>query len=264
MTKYIKRFYDNEIWKQVELKSPFSERFELFISNYGNVKKNNLIKGNEIICKQPLTEGYPSINLTVILPIGKEDQAYFAIIRENIKVLKLDILNNTNLANLSEKPDAKLTEKIVESEKLLKTLQNNYLKSYRKREQKRKRFYGSLTHRLVAIYFLGKPMEDRNLVAHLDYDKLNNHHSNLKWMTREENAIHQKSSPFVIKSKAKVLVGPTRRTNTKLTEKQVMILKKRMNEGVSLADLAKRNKVSVMQLSRIKSGENWGKVPAAL
>ena len=43
-----------------------------------------------------------------------------------------------------------------------------------------------------------------------------------------------------------------------------MILKKRMNEGVSLADLAKRNKVTVTQLSRIKSGENWGKVPAAL
>ena len=264
MTKYIKRFYDTEVYKEVTLQSPFAERFKLYISNYGTVKKHNIIKGNEIISKQPLTEGYPSVNLTILMPISPEDQAYFEIIRENIKVLKLDILSNVTLANLSEKPDASLIEKIEENTKLCNKLEENYKKNYKKREQKRKRFYGALTHRLVAQYFLDQPAENQTLVAHIDYDKLNNHHSNLKWMSRDENALHQKSSPFVIKAKAKVLNGKTRRTNTKLTEKQVMILKKRMNEGVSLADLAKRNKVTVTQLSRIKRGENWGRVPAAL
>ena len=43
-----------------------------------------------------------------------------------------------------------------------------------------------------------------------------------------------------------------------------MILKKRMNEGVSLRELAKRNKVTETQLLRIKRGINWGKVAAAL
>ncbi|WP_309609739.1 HNH endonuclease [Flavobacterium sp.] len=264
MNNYITRFYDEEIWKEVELKSPFKERYELFISNYGNVKKNNLIKGNTTIVKQPLTEGYPSVNLTIILPISEEDKAYFEAIRENIKVLKLDISSMEKLAIISEKPDPVLFQKIIENDKLLKTIKTNYTKNYKKREQKRKRFYGSLTHRLVAQYFLPKPEDDKNLVAHLDYDKLNNHHSNLKWMTREENTIHQRNSPYVIKSKASVFEKPTRRTNTKLTVNQVMILKKRLNEQTPLSTLAKRYKVSETQLLRIKRGENWGKVPAAL
>ena len=202
--------------------------------------------------------------MSLLLPISEEDQTYFAIIRENINVLKLDIASNVTLANLSENPDLSLLEKINENQKLLNKLQENYKKNYKKREQKRKRYYGSLVHRLVAEYFLEKPADDKILVSHLDYDKLNNHHSNLQWMTRDENAAHQKNSPFVIKAKEKVLNSPTKRTNTKLTEKQVMILKKRMNEGVTLRELAKRNKVTVTQLARIKSGENWGKVPAAL
>ena len=130
MTKYIKRFYDNEVYKEVTLQSPFVERYKLYISNYGNVKKHNLIKGNEIICKQPLTEGYPSVHLTVLLPISEEDQTYFAIIRENIKVLKLDLQSSINLANLSENPDAKLVEKIETDQKLLEKLQDNYKKNY--------------------------------------------------------------------------------------------------------------------------------------
>ena len=264
MNNYITRFYDEEVWKEVELKSPFKERFEFFISNYGNVKKNNLIKGNSTIVKQPLTEGYPSVNLTLILPIGEEDKSYFAAIRENIKILKLDISTTEALAKLSEKPDPILFQKIADNEKLLKTMKINYTKNYKKREQKRKRFYGSLTHRLVALYFLPTPETNKNLVAHIDYDKLNNHHSNLKWMSREENTAHQKKSPYVIKSKVSILEKPTRRTNTKLTVNQVMILKKRLNEDTPLSKLAKRYKVSQTQLLRIKRGENWGKVPAAL
>ena len=264
MDNYITRFYDDEVWKEVELKSPFKERFEFFISNYGNVKKNNIIKGNTAVVKQPLTEGYPSVNLTLILPIGDEDRAYFATIRESIKVLKLDILSMEKLTNLSEKPDVILAQKIVENKKLLKKNETNYTKSYKQKEQKRKRFYGSLTHRLVATFFLPTPKNDKNLVAHIDYNKLNNHHSNLKWMTREENTAHQRNSPYVIKSKASVFEKPTRRTNTKLTVNQVMILKKRLNEDTPLSQLAKRYKVSETQILRIKRGENWGKVPAAL
>ena len=43
-----------------------------------------------------------------------------------------------------------------------------------------------------------------------------------------------------------------------------MILKKRLNEDTPLSQLAKRYKVSETQILRIKRGENWGKVPAAL
>jgi len=42
-------------------------------------------------------------------------------------------------------------------------------------------------HRLVAKMFLDNP-EDKRTVDHIDGDKLNNHVSNLRWMTYKENA----------------------------------------------------------------------------
>ena len=39
MKNYIKRFYDIEVWRQVDLQSPFVEKNEMYVSNYGNVKK---------------------------------------------------------------------------------------------------------------------------------------------------------------------------------------------------------------------------------
>ncbi|WP_411377401.1 HNH endonuclease [Flavobacterium psychrophilum] len=264
MTNYIKRFYDQEIWKQVELKSPFAEKYELHVSNHGNIKKINILKGTNYNITQTLTQGYPSVHFTTILPIQEKDQAYFTIIRNSMKFLKLDIASMTEAINLAEKPDTTLAQKIIETQELLKTINTNYIKNYKKREQKRKRNFSALIHRLVAIYFLEPAPEDKNLVGHIDYDKLNNHHSNLKWMTREESSLHQRSSPFVIKAKEKVLINGGHRGNTKLDEKQVMILKKRINEGIPLRELAKRTKVTETQLLRIKRGINWGKVPAAL
>jgi HNH endonuclease/NUMOD4 motif len=267
MTNYIKRFHDEEIWKQVELKSPFVEKYELWISNYGNIKKTTLASLLEKTVKPLLTEGYPSTNLTVITPVTEKERARFLPVRQEIAALKLEIKNYANdliLVSSEDKTYQSILNKIEEIEVILAKTTKDYLKKYQKTVSKRKKTFGGLIHRFIAILFIEKPSEDHNLVAHIDYDKLNNHHSNLKWMTREENAIHQKSSPYVIKAKAKVLVNGGHRSNTKLTESQVMIIKKRINEGVALRELAKRHKVTETQLLRIKRGINWGKVPAAL
>lgn len=267
MTNYIKRFYDEEVWKQVELKSPFVEKYELWISNYGNVKRITLASRLEKIVKPLLTEGYPSTNLTVLTPITERESAKFLPEQEEIAALKLEIKNYTSELVSIANEDIKyksILNKIDEAEAVLAKKKKSYLKKYQKAERIRKKTFGGLIHRFVAIYFLEKPSENHNLVAHIDYDKLNNHHSNLKWMTREENAAHQKNSPYVIKAKAKVLINGGHRANTKLTESQVMIIKKRINEGISLRELAKRNKITETQLLRIKRGINWGKVPAAL
>jgi len=45
-------------------------------------------------------------------------------------------------------------------------------------------------HRLVAFAFIENP-ENKSDVNHKDKDKLNNHLSNLEWMTRRENNIHR-------------------------------------------------------------------------
>jgi HNH endonuclease len=269
MDNYIKRFYDKEEWAKVELKTPFVEKFEMHVSNYGIVKRITKETGESRNVLQILTEGYPCVNIYAILPIEEKYHLIFTKNRKEIKDLEDEIkrlkaeivFHDTKTANYSQ-----TLAKIEETKALLDKVKSSYKRRYKKYETKRRRTFGNLVHRLVATAFVEKPSEKHNLVAHLDYNKHNNHHSNLKWMTREENVKHQLKSPFVIQSKIVVAnkKDTDKVTNAKLTISEVMILKKRMNEGVALRILAKRYAVTETQLLRIKRGENWAKVPAAL
>ncbi len=257
--------YDDEIWRAVNLQFPFSKKYELQISNYGNLKRFTIETLEEKILPQSLTEGYPASKFMMLTKMDEKDNLYFIEIRNYINTLKKEIRGIQKEFIKCDGRDAlfyNLTKKNEENERLLETIKKNYLKKLKQNEQSRKKTYSNLIHRLVAIYFLERPSEAHNLVAHLDYNKLNNHVSNLKWMTREENILHQRSSPFVIKSK-KEAIGNRKRTNTKLTESEVMIIKKRINENVPLRTLSKNFKVSKTQLLRIKRGINWSKVEPA-
>lgn len=262
---YLKRYYDNEVWKEIELKEPFCNRFQLFVSNFGQIKKYNKISHKETILSQPKTEGYPSFNTTYLQPITQEEQLYFAEIRKNLDFLKKEI---KLLALQLSKCDGKdsryyeVSKEIEKNQSLYHTINNNYVLNYKQKERKRRLFFGGLTHRFVANLFVEKPSDEHKFVAHLDYDKTNNHHSNLKWMTQNENTIHQQKSPFVIKAKIEAVITP-RITRQKLTIHQVMVIKKQINDNIPLRKLAKRYKVSETQLLRIKRGINWANIPAA-
>ncbi|MEQ8323701.1 MAG: NUMOD4 domain-containing protein [Vicingaceae bacterium] len=124
---------------------------------------------------------------------------------------------------------------------------------------KDKTFY---VHRLVAHYFLTVKREDDVFVLHLDYNKVNNHVSNLKWATKREMELHQQGSPYVKKARELRLLRKPQKGH-KLTSTQVLHLKKKIfdpNRKTRLKILAKQFGISEMQLYRIKSGENWSHV----
>ena len=113
----------------------------------------------------------------------------------------------------------------------------------------------SYIHRIVALIYCEK-REDQNFVIHLDFDKLNNIASNLKWVNRSELNLHNKKNPVHAKKIGK-------RTYSKLTEGRVRMIKKKIfdpNRRTRMKMIAKQFGISEMQLYRIKSGENWGNV----
>jgi hypothetical protein len=111
-------------------------------------------------------------------------------------------------------------------------------------------------HKLVAESYVEKPDEEHRFVIHLDFDKLNNHHENLKWATKDQMVEHNRENPAV---KNKPI--PRRTKNYKLTESKVKLIKKMLrNENNRLKMIAKQFGITHTQLNRIRSGENWGHV----
>ncbi len=118
-----------------------------------------------------------------------------------------------------------------------------------------KRTTSCYVHRVVAVLFLER-REDQKFVIHLDFDKLNNKASNLKWVNKSELFLHHKKNPKKIKRRGQ-------RTYAKLTEGRVRLIKRKIfdpNRKTRMRLIAKQFGISEMQLYRIKSGENWGNV----
>ena len=114
-------------------------------------------------------------------------------------------------------------------------------------------------HKLVAEMWLPKPSEKHTIVTHLDGNLLNNQISNLEWHTPESLIVQHRKL-----EKEKYPNGKARRAvrNGKLTETDVMLLKSMLERGVVQAKIAKLFRISEMQVTRIKRGENWGHVQA--
>lgn len=113
-------------------------------------------------------------------------------------------------------------------------------------------------HKLVARYFLRKPVPARSFVIHLDHDKQNNRAANLRWVDRDAMQAHQQDSPRVKAYRAR-----TRTRGLKLTAHTVRRIKRLIfdqRRTERMKDIAYRFGISEMQLYRIRSGENWGHI----
>ena len=141
---------------------------------------------------------------------------------------------------------------------LLKLGNINGYRSFVIRDKNGKKLY-LYVHRLVAIFFLDKPKEDQDIVLHLDNNRHNNYYRNLTWANQSEQYFHN----LKVNPNAKKLQPKGDRAWSKLTEAEVKIIKRKLqdpNRKTKMKVLARQFGVSEMQLSRIKSGENWGKV----
>jgi hypothetical protein len=117
--------------------------------------------------------------------------------------------------------------------------------------------------RLIADLFIPKTSEDQCHVLHLDHSRSNDNVSNLKWATYAEMMEHRKTSPHVIRSKRQLQEHNRKSDGRKLTITKVIHLKKLLqdpNRKTRLKMLAKQFGISEMQVSRIKNGENWGRI----
>ncbi len=112
-----------------------------------------------------------------------------------------------------------------------------------------------LIHKLVAEMFLPKENDSFDVVIHKDWNKLNNHVSNLEWCTRQIS--FDRSKPKLIKGRKKRgrIV-----TNSKLRESDVSAIKNMLANGRKQKIIAQLFCVSEMQISRIKNKVSWTEV----
>jgi len=247
--------YPGEVWKTIKFDFEYTNGGHIEISNHGRLRTFNKLSDGNIIGGS-MINGYRIVRLKFYRPRDKQEVEKFDKLQQQVNRLAKKLK--------SQKENGESKQVIKETTERLLTMRKNLSKKFQDDLKERTMHYHSLIHRLVATYFLKKPGAKQTVVAHLDHNKLNNHASNLKWMTPEENYQHQQQSPHVIKEKK---LRKTRHNlnskSTKLTVEKVMQIKKLLKQDTPMRHLARKFGVTDTQIIRIKRGENWGNVKAA-
>jgi len=258
--------FAREEWKTLKIEEGYTNNLNIQVSNFGKVAsvsadgKINILKGSMI-------NGYRIVRVKLFKPRTPEVELKLKLFREELAAVEKEMRKLKKVINnKDEQPLIKYnaSEKLTELEKPYLETKKKYQQFLNKETRKRTVNFGGLIHRLVAENFLTPESPEHTFVAHLDFDKLNNQVTNLKWMTKEENIAHQQKSPYVIQRKIANKRDQFSKTKaSKLTVTKVMFLKKLLNEGKSISSLARQFKVTQTQIIRIKRNENWGSIEAA-
>ncbi len=105
-------------------------------------------------------------------------------------------------------------------------------------------------HRLVAEAFVdgyGLTKE----VNHIDGNKLNNNASNLEWVSRSENMLHAVSTGLLPVTRG------SQRSQAKMNEADVVLLKKMMVQGVRRKDICEKLNISIHMYKDVQRGKSW-------
>jgi hypothetical protein len=256
--------FAREDWKKINPGVGFTNDIRIEVSNYGRVKSYNKLKDGNLL-KGSTVNGYRIIRLKLFKPRDQETTEYLRALQVQTEAhsKKIAALKRSLSETLELQQRISLQQQLDAEAFLLNEHKKKYNLLHRKDVLKRTTYWGGLIHRLVAENFLKPGAADQTIVAHLDHDKLNNKVSNLQWMTIQENSAHQQSSPHVIADKEKKQRGGSGYGHYKLTTTKVMFLKKLINEGKPVRNLAKQFKITETQVIRIMREENWASVKAA-
>ncbi len=244
-----------EIWKEYPLDFDFEGSYRIEVSDKGNIKTYNTLNPGGKIIKGSLQGGFPIIRIKLFRKRSETDQNKLNEVQEQIDVL------NSKIKELDfGKKDAEEKQKLREErDSLVQKRKKHNLRI----DKKRCINIAILKHKAVAELFLPKPEnEDKKFIIHKDFDKENNSVDNLEWASQEElNTRYQQHPKNVLFAFKKQFLEAKPNTGaSKLSEQDVLYIKKRLKRGDSLRKLASRFHVSDMQIHRIKTGENWGHV----
>jgi hypothetical protein len=251
---------ENEVWVEVRPDLEFCNGLRVFVSNFGRVKTDSRIAKGRLL-KGSILEGYKAYHFRYFKTRTPEFQDRIKELKGEIAKVKLE-LREAMFARIREDRRPGDDERAIQLR--IEQLRRNYYRELRANEKTRIVHITYLAHRLVAEVFTQKPSEQHNIVIHLDYDKMNNHVDNVKWVTQEEASIHQQKSPAVIAEKVTRKGKRSKSRAHKLNPAKVAKIKLRLLEGnVTLSKLAKQYKITPTQLKRIQLGENWGDIEPA-
>ena len=107
-----------------------------------------------------------------------------------------------------------------------------------------------LLHRLLATAFILNP-DNNPCINHINGIKNDNRLDNLEWCTVSENTQHSFDTGL-----QKPAIGETN-AMSKLTEKQVLEIKQRLNSGESCNSISILYNISRMAVSHIKNNRRW-------
>ena len=188
----------------------------------------------------------------------------FKRVREEWKEFEIEVKGKVRYAVSNHGRLKSFVEDINEGRILKGSLTEGFLfLRYKRFNNKKITNYQHSIHKMVAKLFIPKDNDQQEYVLHLDYDKVNNHVSNLKWATYDEMRAHGTKSPAVKAAFKKLQEYNIKRDGAKLTSTDVIRLKRKIldpNRKTRLRLIAKEFGISEMQLNRIKRGENWGHI----
>jgi len=116
--------------------------------------------------------------------------------------------------------------------------------------------YMAKMHRLVAVAFIPNP-HNKPEVNHIDGNTLNNKITNLEWCTHKENMQHAYANGLTPEPPT---YKGSKSNFSKLTEQQVIEIKKRLRNGDKTSLIVKSYPVGESCIKEIKAGRSWAHI----